>query len=339
MSDVGSVSLERLIIGESELIRSLRALVVRAARSDLPAFIEGETGVGKELVAQGLHVASGRRGRLVAVNTCAVALSTWEDAFFGHKRGGFTGAFADRDGYFAEANNGSLFLDEILDLERGEQQKLLRVVETGVFRPVGASQDACTNARIIAASSRDFDKEVRAGRFRSDLAYRLRGIVIRVPPLRDRGSDIVLLARYFLRSRAGSNGQSPTLSGSALAAICEHDWPGNVRQLRQAILSVAALCETPVIEAAAVRNAIASTTVGRLDESATPSSPARTQLIDALERHAWDTAAAARELDVTRNTVYARLRRFGIEIPRRYHRRGLEGPSALAGSAPPEVSA
>src|SRR5689334_2690200 len=194
---------DRLLIGASQPMQQLRALVIRASRSRLPVLIEGPTGAGKELVARALHMGSGRSGDLIAFNVCAIAESVFEDALFGHVKGAFTGAMRDVAGYLAEANGGSLFLDEINGLPLASQAKLLRASVTGLFRPVGAQRDRTSDFRLIAATNDDLASAVAAGSFRRDLLYRLSGLTISVPALSARLDDLPELVQHFLNMEPG----------------------------------------------------------------------------------------------------------------------------------------
>lgn len=219
------------IVGSSPPIRQVRDLIALAAPTTLPVLIQGPTGAGKELVAAALHAMSGRRGRLVAFNVCAIGDAMFEDALFGHVRGAFTGAVADSQGLLREADHGTVFLDEISGLNASLQVKLLRALEHGQFRPVGARSDCRSEFRVIAATNEEIGDLVDAGRFRADLAHRLGGIVIRVPALADRRTDIPCLVEHFLRPAHCA----VTVSDAALLRLVEHPWPGNVRELRQVV--------------------------------------------------------------------------------------------------------
>jgi len=289
--------------------------------------IQGETGTGKELAARAIHEASKRPGPLVAVNACAIADSMFEDALFGHVRGAFTGAFVDRQGYLGEANGGTIFLDEITGLPLSAQAKLLRALETCEYRRVGDRLDLRSDFRVVAASNQSLDELVAAKLFRADLAFRLRGIELWMPALRDRRPDIGQLARYFAGAPLSDRGVPLGLDPGVIDALESYDWPGNVRELRQVIARAAAFASgRNSIGLAHLQRALpasatacaASCEVARADNS----DFSRRRLVEVLERHRWDTLVAAVELGVTRKTVYMRLRRLGISIPRRYQRRG-----------------
>ncbi|HEV8446143.1 MAG TPA: sigma 54-interacting transcriptional regulator [Gemmatimonadaceae bacterium] len=294
------------IVGESAPMRELRALIARVAPTRLPVLIEGPTGSGKELVAAQLHRASGRTGALVAFNVCAIGDTMFEDALFGHVRGAYTGAIGEAMGFLREANGGTAFFDEISGLPLPLQAKLLRAIETGVFRPIGAARDARSDFRPIAATNDDLAELVRDGRFRADLWHRLSGVVLRVPALVDRVDDIPMLARHFL-------GAAARVTDDATATLMTRAWPGNVRELRQ-VLEAARVFASGMIDAAAIDAAVAN----RSAAASKPNSPARSlaersELVAALESAAWDTGRAACELGIHRATMYRRMKRHGIE--------------------------
>jgi transcriptional regulator with GAF, ATPase, and Fis domain len=213
--------------------------IERVAPSDVPVLVHGETGTGKELVAHALHARSRRAKKaFLAENCAAVPANLLESELFGHKKGSFTHAIADRPGHFVTADGGTLFLDEIGDMPLEMQSKLLRVLESGELRPVGASQTIKVDVRIVAATHRDLAAMVAERRFREDLFYRLNVIQIALPPLRERTGDVELLTRYFL-GRFGNPGVE--LAPDALAALREYPWPGNVRQLENELRRATAL--------------------------------------------------------------------------------------------------
>ena len=294
------------LIGESAPMRELRALVARVGPTRLPVLIEGPTGSGKELVAAQLHRASGRSGALVAFNVCAIGESMFEDALFGHVRGAYTGAIGEAPGFLREANGGTAFFDEVSGLPLPLQAKLLRAIETGVFRPIGASRDARSDFRPIAATNDVLSALVRDGRFRADLWHRLSGVVLRVPPLVERVDDIPLLARHFA-TRAGR-----AISGDALAVLATYGWPGNVRELRQ-VIDAAGVFADGAIDAAAIDAAISNR--GSSGTGPARSLAERSELVAVLESAAWDTVRAASELGIHRATMYRRMKRHGIETP------------------------
>jgi transcriptional regulator with GAF, ATPase, and Fis domain len=231
------------MIGESPEMLALFDLINRVARSNVSVLIHGETGTGKELVARALHEQSDRAGGpFVAENCAAVPPNLLESELFGHKRGSFTGAIADRDGRFVSANGGTLFLDEIGDMPLEMQSKLLRVLEAREVRPVGSEKVQKVDVRVVAASHRDLELMIEERSFRQDLFYRLNVVRLDLPPLRERGGDVEILARFFIRQMTRQMGlEAGEIDAQALAALAAAPWPGNVRQLENEIQRTLAL--------------------------------------------------------------------------------------------------
>ena len=227
------------MISAAPTMQPVFELIERVAPSNVPVLVHGETGTGKELVAAALHANSRRAKKtFLAENCAAVPANLLESELFGHKKGSFTHAIADRPGHFVAADGGTLFLDEIGDMPLEMQSKLLRVLESGELRPVGSSQSLRVDVRIVAATHRDLAAMVRERSFREDLYYRLNVIRIVLPPLRERKGDVELLTRYFLAKFAAPGVE---LAPEALAALCAHPWPGNVRQLENEVRRATAL--------------------------------------------------------------------------------------------------
>jgi two-component system NtrC family response regulator len=233
------------LVGGSDRMRLLFETIARAARFDMTVHVCGETGTGKERVAHALHQRSARASRpFVAVNASSLSDELFESEMFGHLRGSFTGAVADREGHVAAAEGGTLFLDEITDLSPRAQAKLLRLLEAKEYRRVGESRTRTADVRFVTASNVPLEQRVAEGRFRADLMYRLQRMVLSVPPLRERGDDVLLLARHFLRRAAGRSGVPlPALAGDAERALRAHAWPGNVRELANVVEHASILCE------------------------------------------------------------------------------------------------
>jgi DNA-binding NtrC family response regulator len=326
----------RTIIGESLAIRQLRELIALAAPSRLAVLVQGPTGAGKELVAAALHAASGRSGPLVPFNVCAIGESVFEDALFGHVRGAYTGAVSDTPGLLREAHGGTVFLDEISGLQLALQAKLLRAVETRAFRPVGATHDVRSDFRVVAATNERLDLLVAERRFRADLAHRISGVVIHVPPLVERLEDVPLLVRHFL-DRAGFT--HTTVTRDAIVRLQAYDWPGNVRELEHTV-EWAAVLSAPVLGKEAVEAALAQRTAG-----VAPAMPSveRRALQQLLERHRWNTESAARELGIHRATLYRRMKRLRLSVPMDIFVRGFGGveraADTLAGGVPHDLPA
>ena len=240
---VASASALRLV-GESPAMRAVRSLIDKVGRSMAPVLVQGESGTGKELVARAIHDHGARAGqRFVAVNCGAIPENLLEAEFFGYRKGAFTGANEDREGFFQAADGGTLFLDEIGDLPLAMQSKLLRVIQERSVRPVGATAESPVNVRILSATHKDLAAEVAAGRFRQDLFYRLNVIQIRVPPLRERLEDLGLISARVLARIAQDAGVSPTprLSSGALQTLSRYAFPGNVRELENLLHRALAL--------------------------------------------------------------------------------------------------
>ena len=293
-----------LLIGESEAMRRLRATIVRVAPTSVPVLIEGPTGSGKELVAQALHAASGRRGQFVPFNVCAIADTMFEDALFGHVRGAFTGALGDAAGFLRQAHEGTAFFDEVSGLPLASQAKLLRAIETGEFRPVGASKDVKSQFRLVAATNQRLGQLSEKGLFREDLLHRFGKLIVRIPALRDRPEDIPLLVNYFL-PRFSSDGRHQ-LTPSGMERLVAFEWPGNVRELRAVVETAVALAITDRIDDAAIVRVLESDGPRR----ATPLMDFELRrTIDMLHEARGDADLAAVSLGVHRSTVYRRIQR------------------------------
>lgn len=247
----GSAAMARMA-GQSAAMQQVRSLVHKVARSMAPVLVQGESGTGKELVARAIHEVSVRSGQpFMAVNCGAIPEQLLEAEFFGYRKGAFTGAAEDRQGFFQAASGGTLFLDEIGDLPLAMQSKLLRAIQERAVRPVGAVAEQQVNVRLLSATHKDLASEVQAGRFRQDLYYRLNVIQIRVPPLRERIEDLPDIAARVLERIAQDAGVSPAprLTADALVQLADYGFPGNVRELENLLHRVVALCEGELIDA------------------------------------------------------------------------------------------
>mgnify|MGYP001551462657 FL=1 len=233
------------VVGSAPQFRAALAIAAKAARARIPVLIEGESGVGKDVIARAIHAASPRHKQaMVTVNCGAIPANLVESELFGHERGAFTGAFERHVGKFMAADTGTLFLDEVSEMPLDAQVKLLRVLQDGEVQPIGARRPIHVDVRVIAATNRRLQEEVEAGRFREDLYYRLNVVQLTVPPLRERMGDIPALSRHLLARIAAQPGlRSLGLTGDALNLLMQHDWPGNVRQLQNALFRAAVLCE------------------------------------------------------------------------------------------------
>jgi len=237
-------------VGESLAMKTVFRLLDSAARSKACVFITGESGTGKEVCAQTLHDASPRsKGPFIAINCAAIPAELFESEFFGHVKGAFSGALSDRKGAVEVANGGTLFLDELCEMELNLQAKLLRFLQTGIFSRVGSSEILHSDVRLVCATNRNPIIEVAEGRFREDLYYRLNVIPVKLPPLRERGNDILLLADYILKQKSDSNGKSFTnFSEDVKSLFCNYDWPGNIRELQNVIENTVVINDAQIIE-------------------------------------------------------------------------------------------
>jgi DNA-binding NtrC family response regulator len=303
-------------------MQRVRDLIRLAAPTRLPVLIHGETGTGKELVATALHAESGRKGALVPFNVCAIPDAMFEASLFGHVRGAFTGAASDSTGLLREADGGSAFFDEVSGLPMAIQAKLLRVLETGVVRPVGASRDARSDFRILSATNESLRYLVECGRFRDDLSHRLSGIVIQIPALRERPADIPLLVNHFLSAFLPE--RRIKLDAAVLRGMMHREWRGNVRELRH-VVEAAAVLGSDVIDMESYSLAISSRDCAR------PAAPIcvspRNRLLDELQRSDWDTRIVAERLGVHRATIYRWMRRLEVDVPTPGLSRALKQPA------------
>src|SRR5436853_303845 len=235
------------LVGRSAAFVNLMKLVGRVAPTDLPVLIAGESGTGKEVVARAIHRRSRRADKaFIAVNCGAIPSELIESELFGHVRGSFTGAERDRRGLWEEANGGTVFLDEITETTPAFQVKLLRALQEGEIRRVGSNQTQRVDVRVIAATNRDAEEEVREGRFRQDLLFRLNAVTIHLPALRERRDDIRPLAKYFAERTMGMNAAPIGFSKEAIWMLDNYDWPGNIRELENAVVRATALCDQVV---------------------------------------------------------------------------------------------
>jgi Nif-specific regulatory protein len=313
------------IMGRSPLLREALTRAARVARTETTVLITGESGTGKELVARAIHYASPRAdGPFVAVNCAALPDTLLESELFGHERGAFTGADRQKPGRFELAAHGTLFLDEIGELSASVQVKLLRVLQEREFQRVGGTATLRADVRLIAATNRDLGAEIAAGRFRTDLFYRLGVFNVHLPPLRERGDDVLLLADSFIRTLAAKMGRTDvTLSRDAVEQLRRHPWPGNIRELQNAIERGLITCEGTLVTAAhlAISLPTRQTTPPHPLEPERPAASSvalheieRTAIVDALRRTHGHKARAAALLGVTRFQLYSRLKRYGIQV-------------------------
>jgi|SRR6185437_11651170 len=310
-------SVNELIIGTSAVARDLRETVRRAAPHSAPVLIQGPTGAGKELVAHGLHVESGRRGRFVTFNAAAIPESLFETEVLGHVRGAFSGAVRDRAGLLRSANHGTAFIDEIGELSPLAQAKMLRVLDAYEVSAVGSDVTEKVNFRLVTATNVNLLSAAGDGRFRTDLIFRLRGIVISVPALRDHPEDIAPLTAHFARMIAdSSNTGEISFTPAALRRLEAYSWPGNVRELRQAIQHAAFLANGSTIGELHVKQVLAWGRDGAV-ELASQLENDRRKFLELLAAYEGNVNGVARALGVDRSTVYRRMQRLGLSgVPR-----------------------
>lgn len=336
------------LLGESRAMRDLRELIAKVARSQAPVHISGESGTGKELVARLIHESGSRaEGPFVPVNCGAIPTELMESELFGHKRGSFTGAVADKKGLVQSAEGGTLFLDEVADLPLHMQVKLLRVIQEKTVRPVGESREAPVDVRVLSATHKHLNELVRTGRFREDLYYRINVIELRVPSLRERGEDISLLAQSIVARLARRlDVQAPEISDAAMAALEGYGFPGNVRELENILERALTLCSSGIIDVGDIQLRAETSeeppasadgdaaSVGREVEPMRPvyraaaasvggaaSAPLGDQLenierdaiVRALEQTRYNKTAAAKLLGMSFRALRYRIKKLGIE--------------------------
>ncbi|MBI5331264.1 MAG: sigma-54-dependent Fis family transcriptional regulator [Betaproteobacteria bacterium] len=336
--------LNNLVRAPHSPMHALCDQVARAARYDVSMLLMGESGTGKELLARAIHYASGRADQAFVVENCGALPDTLlESELFGHKKGAFTGASEDRIGLFQQAHGGTLFLDEIGETTPAFQVKLLRVLQEGEFRPVGGARPQRVDVRVIAATNRDLETEVKAGRFREDLYYRLATVPVRVPPLRDRPMDIPLIAQAILRKAAQALGRGEVRGfGDELAAcLAAYPWPGNVRELQNEIQRLLVLSEGATLDVGLLGPHIRHAGLVRVLGEGDPARGALRNQVDALEarlvqetlvRHDGNLSRAAKELGLSRLGLRQKLTRLGLEPPLRPRGRPVS-PLSPAGGA------
>lgn len=324
------------MLGDSPVIAELRSTIAKLARSQAPVYISGESGVGKELVARLIHEEGPRAsGPFVPVNCGAIPSELMESEFFGHKKGSFTGAQADKDGLFQVAQGGTLFLDEVAELPIHMQVKLLRVIQEKAVRPIGGRAEVPIDVRILSATHKNLGRLVESGHFRQDLYYRINVIELRVPPLRERREDVPKLAGRVLERLAGDHGNTPAkLTPDALSALLSYGFPGNVRELENVLERAVALCENNIITPSDLRLVPSAPLAGTGttssfdeeddDEADTPgesgggldsyiSNLEREAIMKALQETRYNKTAAAKKLGITFRALRYKLKKLGID--------------------------
>jgi len=337
--EFGEITLENdLLIGRSPPIQNLRTAIKKIARSQAPVFVTGESGTGKEVVANLIHRLSNRsEGPFIAINCGAIPTELMESELFGHKKGSFTGATQDKQGLILSAHGGSLFLDEIAELPLSMQVKLLRAVQEKKIRPVGSDQEIDVDFRVISASHQDLELLVRQGKFRQDLFFRIHVMDIMLPPLRERGGDILLLANHFIQKVCMEWGiPSKQLTTTAETYLLQQDFPGNVRELRNMIERAITLSDDECIDLTHLAPPLRGSSVNSqittkpLNDTSTAIAQTRPKLpmegleryleniekdilLNALDMTHWNRTLAAKKLGMTFRSLRYRLKKFGLD--------------------------
>ena len=298
------------LIGASPAMHEIFALIRKVASSRSNVLITGESGTGKDVVARTLHFSGARRDKpFVPINCTAMPEGLLESELFGHVRGAFTGAATTRAGYFDEAKGGTLFLDEIGEMPLDTQVKLLRAVESGEIRPLGASEPVRVDVRLLAATNSDLTRAVEEGRFREDLFYRLNVVPIQLPPVRERKGDVPLLVNHFLKQE----GRVLRIEPEAIQAMERYEWPGNVREIGNAMRRACALLSGDVLRLEDLPPRL-------IPQEAPGAGPRRLAdverqaIVETLDEYDGDRSASARVLGIDRSTLYRKMKRYGIEV-------------------------
>ncbi len=321
---------DKKLLGETAVIRDVKNKIAKLARSQAPVYISGESGTGKELVARLIHEQSARsESPFIPVNCGAIPSELVESEFFGHKKGTFTGAIADKEGLFQAANKGTLFLDEIADLPLAMQVKLLRAIQEKAVRPVGGNEEIAVDVRILCATHNNLAEKVRQGQFREDLYYRVNVIELNVPPLRERKEDIAILAKHIIAQMAERHQRDiPTITKEALTALSEHTFQGNVRELENILERAMTWMEgeqigkddliltatttisaesVPVEKPTALATSTSMNLGGKLEDQE------RQLITQALEDTRWNRTAAAKKLGITFRALRYKLKKLNLE--------------------------
>jgi DNA-binding NtrC family response regulator len=303
-------------VGRNRGFVDLVKLAEMVAPTDSTVLITGESGTGKEIIARYIHRLSDREGGpFISINCGALPENLLESELFGHVKGSFTGAVRDRDGLLVAARGGTFFLDEVAEMSPALQVKLLRAIQEREIVPVGATQHIDIDVRIIAATNRDLEQEIRRGSFRSDLYYRLNVITLHLPPLRDRNDDIALLSEHFLRKAPSPNGEPLRLSEDALLVLQRYDWPGNVRELENALERAAILTRGDVVPVEALPARVIEPAPAPLVSERPPANPTlelveRAYILWVLQAEGGNKARAAEVLGIDPSTLYRKLNRY-----------------------------
>jgi len=302
------------MLGVSPQMQAVFDFIRKVAPTRAPVLILGESGTGKEMVAQALHRQSAQSaGPFVAINCNTIPENLLESELFGHEKGAFTGAHAQRKGHIEAAAGGTLFLDEIGELPAQVQVKLLRFLQEKCFQRVGGRQEIQSDARVLTATNRSLQESVAGGKFREDLYFRLAVVVVKMPPLRERGDDIVQVAKAFLQNYGVEHAKPAlTFAPDALRTLMLHSWPGNVRELQNRVRRAVIMVEGKRVTARDLELADTLSTLPRQTLKEARESVEREMVVDALRRHRGKIAAAARELGISRPTLYELIEKLGI---------------------------
>jgi two-component system nitrogen regulation response regulator NtrX len=311
------------MVGDSPALQKVRELIAKVGPTSARVLITGENGTGKELVARALHEASPRRDRpFIEVNCAAIPSELIESELFGHMKGSFTGAFADRAGKFEQADGGTLFLDEVGDMSLSAQSKLLRVLQEGVVTRIGGSKSIQVDVRVLAATNKDLEAEIADGRFREDLLYRLNVVPIDVPPLGERREDVPALVAHFAEQLSASAGvPGRKFADDAVRRLQARNWPGNIRELRNAVERALILASGKMVTAADIDHLLpGGTASGGAASEASGSHTFETFkqeaeknfLVQQLREHDWNVSETARALKMPRSNLYKKIERYGL---------------------------
>jgi two-component system, NtrC family, nitrogen regulation response regulator NtrX len=307
------------MVGSSPALQQVRELIDKVGPTAARVLITGENGTGKELVARGLHDASPRhKAAFIEVNCAAIPSELIESELFGHMKGSFTGAFADRAGKFEQADGGTLFLDEVGDMSLPAQAKLLRVLQEGVVTRIGGAKPIRVDVRVLAATNKDIESEIADGRFREDLLYRLNVVPIEVPALRERVEDIPALVTHFAAELApGAGAQGRKFANEAIRRLQDRSWPGNIRELRNAVERALILSSGKVVTAEDIDRLLPDVNAG--DKGTTQSfddfklESEKAFIVQHLRQHDWNITETARALGLPRTNLYKKIERLGLK--------------------------
>jgi PAS domain S-box-containing protein len=306
--------MEHLVSG-SPAMNEIKQMLPNVAASEAPVLIQGPSGSGKEVVAQAVHSLSARRyGPYVRLNCGALPAALLESELFGYVKGAFTDATRDKPGHFALASGGTLLLDEISEMDMALQVKLLRVLNNGEYQPLGATKTYHADARILASTNADLKQRIQEGRFRDDLYYRINVVTLELPPLRERPEDIPLLVDHFLGKYSKRTGRRiHRVSPAAMSCLKRYSFPGNVRELENAIEHAFVMCEDDEIHVHCLPQTVTSEAVAGTDHAPAPEETERALIEDTLRRHFGNRGRAARELGMHRSTLWRKMRLYGID--------------------------